>query len=107
MLGGGTVINPVNLLREIDELRALGVEITPERLIISTRAHIISPAHIALDKASEKALGEGKIGTTLRGIGPAYMDKTGRSGIAHRADARRRKHSPMRSMPRSKPPMPD
>jgi adenylosuccinate synthase len=81
VLGAGMVINPVNLLREMDELAALGVEITPERLIISTRAHIISPAHIALDKASEKALGEGKIGTTLRGIGPAYMDKTGRSGL--------------------------
>ncbi len=81
VLGAGMVINPVNLLHEIDELAALGVEITPERLIISTRAHIISPAHIALDKASEKALGEGKIGTTLRGIGPAYMDKTGRSGL--------------------------
>lgn len=81
VLGGGTVINPVNMVREMDELRALGVEITPERLIISTRAHIISPAHIALDKASEKALGAEKIGTTLRGIGPAYMDKTGRSGL--------------------------
>ncbi|MCC6804699.1 MAG: adenylosuccinate synthase, partial [Anaerolineae bacterium] len=81
VLGGGTVINPVNLVREMDDLRALGVEITPERLIISTRAHIISPAHIALDKASEKARGADKIGTTLRGIGPAYMDKTGRSGL--------------------------
>ena len=49
--------------------------------MISTRAHIISPAHIALDKASEKARGADKIGTTLRGIGPAYMDKTGRSGL--------------------------
>jgi adenylosuccinate synthase len=81
VLGGGTVINPVNMLREMDELRALGVDITPERLVISTRAHIISPAHIALDKASEQALGTEKIGTTLRGIGPAYMDKTGRSGL--------------------------
>lgn len=81
VLGGGMVINPVNLLHEMDDLRALGVEITPERFIISTRAHIISPAHVALDKASEKARGEGKIGTTLRGIGPAYNDKTGRSGL--------------------------
>jgi len=81
VLGGGTVINPVNLLREIDEMRALGIDVTPERLIISTRAHIISPAHIALDKASEQARGADKIGTTLRGIGPAYMDKTGRSGL--------------------------
>ncbi len=81
VLGGGTVINPVNLLREMEELRTLGVDVSPERVIISTRAHIISPAHIALDKASEKALGAEKIGTTLRGIGPAYMDKTGRSGL--------------------------
>ncbi len=81
VLGGGMVVNPVNLLKEIDDLAALGVSITPERLIISTRAHIITPAHVALDKASEKALGTGKIGTTLRGIGPAYMDKTGRSGL--------------------------
>ncbi|MFN8562774.1 MAG: adenylosuccinate synthetase [Anaerolineae bacterium] len=81
VLGGGMVINPVNLLREMDDLRVLGVEITPERFMISTRAHIISPAHIALDKASEKARGADKIGTTLRGIGPAYMDKTGRSGL--------------------------
>jgi adenylosuccinate synthase len=81
VLGGGTVINPVNLLREIDEMKAVGIDITPERLIISTRAHIISPAHVALDKAAEQARGAEKIGTTLRGIGPAYMDKTGRSGI--------------------------
>ncbi len=81
VLGGGMVINPVNLLNEMDDLRALGVDITPERLMISTRAHIISPAHVALDKAAEQARGAGKIGTTLRGIGPAYMDKTGRTGL--------------------------
>ncbi len=81
VLGNGMVINPVNLIREIDQLRALNVEITAERLIISTRAHIITPAHIALDKAAEVARGSGAIGTTLRGIGPAYMDKTGRSGV--------------------------
>src|SRR5690606_13028496 len=76
-----TVINPVNLLREIEEIRAKGVDVTPNRLIISTRAHIITPAHIALDAAAEKARGAGAIGTTLRGIGPAYTDKTERSGI--------------------------
>jgi adenylosuccinate synthase len=81
LLGGGMVVNPVNLLKEMDDLRALGVEITPERLIISTRAHIITPAHVALDKSAEQARGADKIGTTLRGIGPAYMDKTGRSGL--------------------------
>ncbi len=81
VLGNGMVVNPVNLIREIDQLRAASIEITPERLMISTRAHIITPAHIALDKAAEAARGAGAIGTTLRGIGPAYMDKTGRSGV--------------------------
>ena len=81
VLGNGMVVNPVNLLREIDQIAAMGIEITPERFIISSRAHLITPAHIALDSASEKALGNQAIGTTLRGIGPAYMDKTGRKGI--------------------------
>jgi adenylosuccinate synthase len=81
ILGNGTVINPVNLLKEIRELQAMGVDVSPERLLISTKAHIISPAHIALDKASEKARGDQAIGTTLRGIGPAYLDKTARQGI--------------------------
>ena len=81
IMGNGMVINPVNLVREIQALRELGVDITPERLVISSRAHIITPAHIALDSAKEAALGEAKIGTTLRGIGPAYLDKTGRAGI--------------------------
>jgi adenylosuccinate synthase len=81
VLGNGVVINPVNLLREIDELREKGVAVMPEHLIISTRAHIITPAHIALDKAAEQARGSAAIGTTLRGIGPAYIDKTARQGI--------------------------
>jgi adenylosuccinate synthase len=81
VMGNGMVINPISLLREIDELAALGIKITPENLLISNRAHIITPAHIARDKASEKARGADAIGTTLRGIGPAYLDKTGRSGI--------------------------
>ena len=81
IMGNGMVINPVNLWREIESLRGLGLAITPARLLISSRAHIITPAHIALDMAKESALGEGKIGTTLRGIGPAYLDKTGRAGL--------------------------
>ena len=81
IMGNGMVINPVNLVREIQVLRDMGVKITPERLVISARAHIITPAHIALDEARELALGDAKIGTTLRGIGPAYLDKTGRAGI--------------------------
>ena len=59
----------------------MGIDLSPERLIISTKAHIITPAHIVMDSAAEKARGEEAIGTTLRGIGPAYLDKTGRQGI--------------------------
>ena len=81
IMGNGMVINPVNLVREMQALREIGVDITPERLVISSRAHIITPAHIALDSAKEAALGDAKIGTTLRGIGPAYLDKTDRAGI--------------------------
>ncbi len=81
VLGNGMVINPVNLVKEIDELAALGVDVSPDHLMISTRAHIISPAHVALDRASEIARGINAIGTTLRGIGPAYLDKTARQGI--------------------------
>ncbi|MCA0452738.1 MAG: adenylosuccinate synthase [Chloroflexi bacterium] len=81
VLGNGMVVNPVNLLKEMDQIRAMGVDVSPERFIISSRAHLITPAHVALDSVSEKALGNQAIGTTLRGIGPAYMDKTGRKGI--------------------------
>lgn len=81
VLGNGMVINPVNLLAEMDRLCSRGVDLSPERFLISSRAHIITPAHIALDRASERALGEEAIGTTLRGIGPSYLDKTGRRGI--------------------------
>jgi adenylosuccinate synthase len=81
VLGNGMVINPVNLLKEMDNLKAAGVDISPDKLIISTKAHIITPAHIALDSAAEQSRGEAAIGTTLRGIGPAYLDKTGRRGI--------------------------
>jgi len=81
IIGNGVVINPKILLAEMDMLRKKGVEITPERLRISFAAHIITPAHLALDRAREASRGEGKIGTTLRGIGPAYNDKAARSGI--------------------------
>lgn len=81
VMGNGMVINPVNLVVEMARLREQGVEITPENLVISTRAHIITPGHIELDRAKEIARGDKAIGTTLRGIGPAYLDKTGRKGI--------------------------
>ncbi|MCK6577221.1 MAG: adenylosuccinate synthase [Anaerolineae bacterium] len=81
VLGNGMVVNPIHLMREICDLQAQSVPVTPQNLQISSRAHLITPGHIALDAASEAKRGAGKIGTTLRGIGPAYMDKTGRSGI--------------------------
>jgi adenylosuccinate synthase len=81
LIGNGVVVNPVTLLSEMEALRAAGVAVTPERLRISHSAHLITPAHRALDGAQEAARGQGKIGTTLRGIGPAYTDKVARTGL--------------------------
>ena len=81
ILGNGLVINPKTLFFEIDTVREAGVAINPDRLLISHRAHLITPAHLALDAAQENARGRSAIGTTLRGIGPAYTDKVSRSGI--------------------------
>ncbi len=81
ILGNGVVINPATLINEIATLRKAGVVINPERLRISYAAHIITPGHQALDAVQEKARGDDPIGTTLRGIGPAYKDKVTRSGV--------------------------
>ena len=81
MLGNGMVINPKSLIDEIDMLVKAGIEINPGRLRISHAAHLITPAHQALDKAIEAARGKGNIGTTGRGIGPAYTDKASRRGL--------------------------
>jgi adenylosuccinate synthase len=81
VMGNGMVINPVNLVKELDKLRAFGLDVSPERIKLSTRAHITTPAHVALDVAQEQARGAEKIGTTLRGIGPTYLDKVGRQGL--------------------------
>ena len=83
ILGNGLVINPKSLLAEIDMLRDSGVEVSPERLYISFAAHMITPGHIALDRAREQSRGKGLIGTTGRGIGPAYTDKASRSGVRY------------------------
>jgi adenylosuccinate synthase len=80
-IGNGVVVNPVTLISEMESLRRAGVEVSPERLILSYAAHLITPAHRALDGAMESSLGQGAIGTTLRGIGPAYADKVSRTGI--------------------------
>lgn len=81
VMGNGMVINPVNCIAEMNRLREQGVSITPENLVISSKAHIITPAHIQLDKMKESQRGADAIGTTLRGIGPAYLDKVGRRGV--------------------------
>ena len=81
VIGNGVVINPVTLLAEMETLRSSGIPISPDRLCISHAAHLITPAHLALDRAQESQRGKGKIGTTLRGIGPAYTDKVARSGL--------------------------
>jgi len=75
------VIDPKAFFEEVDQMQEKGISITPERLKISSRAHLIMPYHRALDHTSEERLGNEKIGTTLRGIGPAYEDKAGRRGI--------------------------
>lgn len=81
VLGNGMVINPVTLLEEMARLRKNGVEVNPTRLRISYGAHLITPIHVALDRAQESARGGESIGTTLRGIGPAYTSKVSREGI--------------------------
>jgi len=80
LIGNGVVLDPVTLRRECDTVASFGVDLK-KNLFISERTHIILPTHRALDKAAELQKGEGKIGSTLKGIGPAYMDKTGRNGL--------------------------
>ena len=80
LIGNGVVIDPITLQKEIENLEKTGEDIR-SRLLISQRAHLILPSHKLLDKASEQAKGDKKIGSTLRGIGPTYMDKTGRNGL--------------------------
>src|SRR5918912_2854748 len=79
--GKGKVIDPIAFCAEADRLSAQGLQVTPERVLVSSRAHLILPYHRALDHTSEERLGNEKVGTTLRGIGPAYEDKAGRRGI--------------------------
>ena len=81
VLGNGMVIDPKAFFEEADQLAEKGVAITPERIRVSSRAHLILPYHRALDHTSEERLGNERVGTTLRGIGPAYEDKAGRRGI--------------------------
>ena len=81
IIGNGVVVDPKALFTEIDYLEGEGVKVTPEKLIVSDRAHVIMPYHKILDKLKEKARGKNDIGTTGKGIGPCYTDKFERSGI--------------------------
>jgi adenylosuccinate synthase len=81
LIGNGLVVDPEVLLEEIDYLTEKGIDTSPERLLLSDRAHLIMPYHKEIDIARELLKGDGKIGTTGRGIGPAYEDKASRVGI--------------------------
>lgn len=80
LIGNGVVLDPVTLKKECDKVASMGVDVK-QNLFISQRTNIIVPTHRALDKAAEIAKGDEKIGSTLKGIGPAYMDKTGRNAL--------------------------
>ncbi len=80
VVGNGVVIDPVIFKKELDNLAKFEINIQP-RLLISRKAHLILPTHRLLDAASEASKGKAKIGSTLKGIGPTYMDKTGRNGL--------------------------
>ncbi len=82
LIGNGVVIDPIILKRELDNLKAHGFDPVGEgKLVLARRAHLILPTHQLLDAASEQKMGNSKIGSTLKGIGPTYMDKTGRNGL--------------------------
>ena len=80
LIGNGVVLDPIIFKKECTELEKTGVPVR-ERIRISKKAHLITPTHRIIDAASEASKGKSKIGSTLKGIGPAYMDKTGRNGL--------------------------
>ncbi|MEN9743908.1 MAG: hypothetical protein RLZZ65_1713 [Bacteroidota bacterium] len=80
LVGNGVVIDPVVFQAELDKLKPFNIDFS-SRLLLSKKAHLILPTHKLLDAASEQAKGKNKIGSTLKGIGPTYMDKTGRNGL--------------------------
>ncbi len=82
LIGNGVVIDPIILKRELDNLKSAGFDpVGTGKLVLARKAHLILPTHQLLDAASESKMGAGKIGSTLKGIGPTYMDKTGRNGL--------------------------
>ncbi len=80
VIGNGVVVDPDVLLKEIDDLKSRGIDIS-HRIVVSERAHLIMPYHVVLDELAEKARGSARIGTTGKGIGPAYADKAARTGL--------------------------
>lgn len=80
IIGNGVVIDPIVFANELEKLAPYGIDFS-QRLMISKKAHLILPTHRLIDAAAEQAKGDKKIGSTLKGIGPAYMDKTGRNGL--------------------------
>ncbi|MEM8712077.1 MAG: adenylosuccinate synthetase, partial [Planctomycetota bacterium] len=81
VIGSGVAIDPVKLLGELDGLKERGLEVGPDRLLIAANAHVIFEQHKHIDGLSERWKGSGRIGTTGRGIGPAYSDKAARIGL--------------------------
>src|ERR1700733_12805690 len=82
LIGNGVVIDPITLKREIDKLKDAGHDLLAKKnLMIAKKAHLMLRIHHLLDADPEQTIGEGKIGSTLKGIGPTYMDKTGRNGL--------------------------
>ena len=81
VIGNGVVIDPESFIEEKRTLEAVGVDVSSDRLLISEKAHLVMPYHKEFDSRMESVLGENKIGTTKRGIGPAYTDKHARTGI--------------------------
>src|SRR5919197_1225270 len=81
VIGNGVVVSPQALLNEIEDLRTRGIEVNERNLLVSNRAHLILPYHVALDRQVEAHRGRDAVGTTMRGIGPAYEDKMARRGI--------------------------
>ena len=79
VIAGGVVVDPRHLIKEMTELRALGIDVS--RLVVSGNAHLIMPYHLELEKVTERFLGKNALGTTKRGIGPAYGDKAARIGL--------------------------
>ncbi len=81
VIGNGVVVDPIGLVDEIDGLQKIGVKVTPKNFVLSETAHVVLPYHRELDAQREVLKGKNKIGTTKRGIGPAYGDKAARVGL--------------------------